>query len=155
MAPQQRQELLPKLHVMAQACGRTAVIAGEAPCQTYEDWSVRMAAALDDTQRQVLLLYAQEALEGYMMYSVQGDVILLENAVIAPEYQYTPLFRNACQHLLMHLPPQIRYLDDYVSKDRPAAIEVNKKIGMKIVGETESGSHVRMRASIPDVRGLF
>ena len=152
---QQREMLLPELYAIAEKSGRTAVFAGDAPCETYADWRARITAALDDPQRYILLMRAEGGIAGYMQYSLQGEVILLEYAVVDPVQQGTPLFRHCFRYLLQHLPPEILYLDDYVSKDRPEAIKVNQKLGMEILGETHSGTHVRMRAKIPDVRGLF
>lgn len=152
---EQREELLPELYAAARACERTHVFVDAAPCQTYVLWQERMTAALDDPQRYLLLLYGQDKLAGYVQYSLQEDVVLLEYAVVAPEWQSTPLFRMGCQYLLQQLPPHIRYLDDWVSRQRPAAIDVNRRIGMETVGETENGAYVRMRAQIPDVKKLF
>ena len=155
MDKQQREMLLPDLYAIAEKCGRTAVFAGDAPCKTYVDWHARITAALDDPQRFILLMRAEVGIAGYMQYSLRGDVILLEYAVVDPIQQGTPLFRLCCRYLLQQLPPDIRYLEDYVSKDRPETIRVDQKLGMEIVGETHSGTHVRMRAKIPDVRSLF
>lgn len=147
--------LLPELYAAAQASGKTAVFADGTPCETYAQWEDRMKEALSDPQRYILVSFSGEEIAVYMQYRLCEDTVLLEYTVVAPDWQRTPAFRLCCQYLLHNLPPHIRYLEDWVSTQRPEAIDVNRRIGMEIVGQTESGSHVRMRAQIPDVNDLF
>lgn len=121
-------------------------------CSYEEDrnaWISYILPALEHGEASILLMYVGEDLAGYFQYSADGDTLRVDEVEIRPEYQGTMVFYRLCQHLLRHIPGDIKYLESYVHVDNSHSISIHEGLGMERIGKNKRGTswHYRGEAA--------
>lgn len=128
------------------------------PNSYEEDEAMWLSYVLPQTQQenlQFLLMYVGNILAGYFQYSVNGDILMVDEVEIKPEYQRTRLFYQLCIYLCNQLSPDIRFVESYVNKQNENSLRIHQKLGIEVIGESKSGSSWRMRGEVRNIRAYF
>ena len=134
----------------------TAIAPSDAGYQEdMEMWLSYIQPALEQGKVQVLLMFAGVELAGYFQYSFRGEMMLVDEVEIKPEYQRTMLFYRGCQFLLANVPAGIQFLQSYVNKNNFNSLSIHRKLGMEIIGENKSGRSWRMRGDMAAISKRF
>ena len=90
--------------------------------RTYEaerdEWLNAVAPALEKAPRQILLMYDDEMLAGYLQYYVNNGVFMVEEIQLKPSYQRTLLLHRLCRFLVDVIPSDTEYIEAFVHKKK-------------------------------------
>ena len=107
---------------------------------SYEDdkqmWLSYMTAF---QKKQILLMYVDEKLSGYFQYSIDKDIMQIEEIQIVPNYQRTVLFYCFFKFVANIIPTDVVYVEANINKCNLNSQQIAGKLGMKIVGENKNG----------------
>ena len=109
-----------------------------------EDFSVWMTYAVPTMQeknRKVIFLYADDMLVGYFQYSLNAESgsLFMEEMQIRTEYQGSGLFSAFYSWLVRQLPDSIQTVEAYAGKINYKSQAVLEHLGLRKVGENRTG----------------
>lgn len=123
---------------------------------TYEEdfavWQGYIVPAMQEEQRQMVLILCGGDLAGYFQYSIHAGSFMMEEIQIKPEYQGTGLFRELYRWLEKELPSGLVSVEAYSNKNNEKSQKILEHLGLRRVGENKSGSSYHYRG---DCRGLW
>ncbi len=108
------------------------------------EWVTCIGAALRKPPRQILLLCAGNALAGFCMYYINGDLLMIEELQIQRAYQRTVLAAELFRFIGYNLLPQVRWMEAYAHSRNAASQRLMKKLGMEELGDDDRFLHFRM-----------
>ncbi len=119
----------------------------------YAIWQSAVSTAISEEKCIIILMQLNGKLAGYFQYSVRGDVFLMEEIEILPEYQGKHgLLRGALGFAVNKLPEGVLFAEAYANKNNAKSIAILEKMGLEIVGENKSGRSHHFRGSYRDLK---
>ncbi len=106
-------------------------------------------------EMKILLMYVGETLAGYFQYSINKNIVLLEEVEIVPEYQRTLLFYHFLKYVSNIIPKNIEYAEAYINKHNSNSQRIAQKLGMQIVGENPNGHSFRYRGELSSFKKIL
>lgn len=149
------EEILPQLFRILHSNMTRIAPAG---CNYEEDeklWLNYILTALRGRSLNILLMYAGEELAGYCQYSIDGDIVQVDEVEIRPEYQRTMVFYRFCLFMMDELPRKVRFFTSYVRKDNQNSISIHESLEMERIGENRSGTSWQYRGEIEKAAARF
>jgi hypothetical protein len=112
--------------------------------QTYEaerdEWLDAVAPALEKAPRQILLMYDDEMLAGYLQYYVNNGVFMVEEIQLKLVYQRTRLLYELCRFLTDVIPSDTQYIEAFVHEKNVTSQKLQRSLGMAHVDTKGNGT---------------
>lgn len=141
-------EILPRLfHILHTNMSQLAPT-GYSYAEDRKVWIEYIETAVNVDNTHILLMFAEDTLAGYGQYSVEKEVLAVDEVEIVPRYQRTMLFYRFCQYMMENIPPNVRWFESYVHKDNANSISVHESLGMERIGENKRGTSWHYRGEI-------
>jgi len=124
-------------------------------CSREEDfalWHASMREQLSDGGRQIVLAIEGSTLAGYVQFSLQGDVLMMDEIEIRKEMQGRGAFRALFDAMLTELPPSVVYAEAYANKANAKSIAILGRLGLTVIGENRSGRSWHFRGTTAALR---
>ena len=126
--------------------------------KSYDDdkaeWMEEVSHALDKQPRQIIMVFVDEVLAGYVQYYTKDDLLMIEEVQLKERYQRTRMLYLLCKHLSDALPENIRLIEAYAHKTNLNSRSVMKNLGMEELGEqkTPFGELVHLSGSVQYIK---
>ncbi len=144
--------ILPRLFEVLHSNMSVIAPTGNSYMEDEELWVSCIAEALEKSARQLLLVMDGEAVAGFFMYYVNGDLWMMEEIQFAPAYQGSGLFRALYAHLLEILPDSVKYVEAYANKQNQKSIGILTHLGLAVMGENKNGNSYHFRGRYSDLK---
>lgn len=128
---------------------------------TYEEdkatWMASVPPALEQENRQMVLIYAGDELAGYFQYSITTDhsVFSMEGIVIKEPYRGSGVFGDLYRFLIPRLPDDIRFVEASADKRNAKSLAVLGHLGLTIIGENKNGISYRLRGDFAKLKEKY
>ncbi len=121
-------------------------------------WSRSMKEELKKESRHIVIDTKKDTQEivGYLQYSVQEDVFLMEEIEIKALYQgkYN-VFKSLCGFVFDNMREEAVFVEAYANKKNAKSIGILVRLGLSIVGETKRGTSYRFRSTYADLLNWY
>jgi len=147
------EQFLPMLFDILYDNMRIIAPSGEGYEEDKRIWLSNVAPAIQKEPRQIILMYADDDLAGYLQYYINGGIFMVEEIQIKSQYQRTTLFYAICRFMLGIISLDTIYIEAYAEKRNQNSRRIIGKLGMEQIGE--NGSYLHYRGSMDSVRNIF
>ena len=135
----QLENLLPRLFAILHANMSQIAPTGNTYEDDYKIWFSNICPALEESQRQLILMYSDEIIVGYFQYSVMREAFMMEDIQINKAYHGTGIFSTLYTWLIRHLPSDIKTVEAYADKKNFKSQEILEHLGLMPIGENKNG----------------
>ena len=122
---------------------------------TYEQektqWLGEVSPAIDKPARQVVMVWMNGILAGYVQYYIQEQMLMIEELQIKKEHQRTLLFYRLCKHLLSVVPKDLQTIEAYAHRQNEKSICMMQKLGMKACDIDPDSPFVHMKGVVEKI----
>ena len=126
--------------------------------QSYEDerdeWLTAVIPAIQKAPRQILLMYDDEMLAGYLQYYVNNGVFMVEEIQLKPSYQRTLLLHYLCRFLVDVIPSDTEYIEAFVHEKNVSSQKLQRSLGMEHIDTKKNGT-LHFRGNCQKLFGQF
>lgn len=123
--------------------------------EDFAVWSEYIIPAMQEEQRQMVLMLCDGEPAGYFQYNIREDVFIMEEIQIKPEYQGTGLFRKLYKWLEKELPAGLVRVEAYANKKNLKSQKILERLGLGRAGENKSGSSYYYKGSCRELWESF
>ncbi len=104
-------------------------------------------------QRKIVLVVSETGeTEGFFGYLAAGELFLMEEIQFSPKIQgECGIFRRLYRLVLGELPCGIKYVEAYAHKNNARSLGILSRLGLKTVGENDSGDCYHLRGELSDL----
>ena len=113
---------------------------GNAYDEDYALWSGAVAPAMQKENRQIILIFNDETLIGYLQYYTNETTFMIEEAQIRPAYQGRGVLRSAFAYICDYIPPNVLYVEAYANKKNTRSQTILESHGFVRIGENKNGN---------------
>ena len=103
--------------------------------------------AMEKAPRQIVLMYDEDALAGYLQYYVNNGIFMVEEIQIRKGFRSTSLFAQLWKFMAEMIPADTQYIEAYADKRNLPSRRLIAKLGMNAVGETPDGACLHFRGA--------
>lgn len=118
-------------------------------------WLEYIETAINMENTRIVLMFVEDTLAGYGQYSVEKDVLNVDEVEIVPRYQRTMLFYRFCQYVMENIPSNVQWCASYVRKDNANSISIHESLGMEQIGENKRGTSLYYWGEIGKMAARF
>ena len=115
-------------------------------------WLAEVSPAMDKPARQVVMVWMDDVLAGYVQYYIREKMLMIEELQIKKEYQKTLLFHRLCKHLLSVVPKDLQTIEAYAHKQNENSIHMMQKLGMEVCDPDPDSPFVHMKGVVGKIR---
>lgn len=119
---------------------------------TYEaekqQWLSEVAPAMSKAPRQIVLLFNEAQLAGYLQYYINNGIFMVEEIQIRKGCRSTTLFAQLWRFMLNVVPEDTQFIEAYADKRNLPSQKLITKLGMIPVGETSDGTCIHFRGPL-------
>lgn len=110
--------------------------------EDYELWRASILPAIQNADRHIVLMYAENKHVGYFQYSLNGATrsLMMEEIQIIKEFQGTGIFSALYKWLIESLPKDVTYVEAYAHKRNIKSQGILNRLGLVAIGENENGN---------------
>lgn len=101
--------------------------------------------AMEKAPRQIVLMYDEDALAGYLQYYVNNGIFMVEEIQIRKGFRSTSLFAQLWKFMAEMIPVDTQYIEAYADMRNLPSRRLIAKLGMNAVGETPDGTCLHFR----------
>lgn len=112
----------------------------------YALWSGAVASALQQENRQIVLILNDGALIGYLQYYTNETTFMIEEAQVKPAFQARGVIRGAFSFVAGLIPPSIPYAEAYAHRKNTRSQAILETHGFTRIGENKNGNSYHYRA---------
>lgn len=126
--------------------------------EDYRFWLQAMKEELEKGNRRIILCVQKEsqAIVGYFQYSIQKNMLLLEEIQIKEVYQRKDsIFRGFFRFALDNIDESVDFVSAYANKQNVKSIGILRKLGLTIEGENKSGTSYLFRGTYSDLLNWY
>ena len=117
---------------------------------TYEEdyalWSGAVPPAMQKENRQIVLIFNDETLIGYLQYYTNETTFMIEEAQIKQAHQGRGVMRRAFAYICDFIPPNVLYAEAYANKRNAKSQNILERHGFARIGENKNGNSYHYRA---------
>jgi hypothetical protein len=139
--------ILPMLYGILYANMNVIAPTGNSYEQDRTEWTSCILPALEKTQRQIVLIYDDDAIIGYFQYYINSNVFMMEEIQLMKEYHGFGIFGRLYQWLIMNIPDDTQYVEAYANKKNIKSQAILKHLGLEVIGENKNGNSFHYRGS--------
>ena len=110
------QRFLPQLFSILHENMSVIAPTGNSYDRDYEIWSDAVAPAMQKENRQIILIFNDETLIGYLQYYTNETTFMIEEAQIKQAHQGRGVLRSAFAYICDYIPPNVLYVEAYANK---------------------------------------
>ncbi len=114
--------------------------------QDYALWSDAVGPAMQKENRQVVLIFSDDILIGYLQYYTNETTFMIEEAQIKPAHQGCGVIRKAFGFVCDFIPSDIPYVEAYANKKNSRSQNILENHGFTCIGENKNGNSYHYRA---------
>ena len=122
--------------------------------EDFLSWFEANKEGLKNTNRHIIISVRKETHEivGYFQYTVQNNVLLMEEIQIRKTYQgkYN-IFEKIYGLVLANMREDVHVVEAYANKKNTKSIGILGKLGLSIVGENKNGTSYHFRGTYADL----
>ena len=140
------QRWLPQLFAILHGNMRVIAPTGNTYDDDYAMWRGAVGPAMQKENRQILLIFNNDTLIGYLQYYTNDKTFMIEEAQIIPAYQGRGVLRSAFAFLADFISPDVLYAEAYASKQNVRSQNIMEGHGFARIGENRNGKSYHYRA---------
>ena len=107
-------------------------------------WLAEISPALDRKPREIIMVFCEDRLIGYLQYYTRSDLLVVEELQLHADFHRTLLFGQMCRFLLQHLPENISRVEAYADKRNVISMKLMEKLGMRRIDDpADAFAHLR------------
>ena len=113
------------------------------------DYALRsdaVASALQQENRQIVLILNDGALIGYLQYYTNETTFMIEEAQVKPAFQARGVIRGAFSFVAGMIPPDVPYAEAYAHRKNTRSQAILETHGFTRIGENKNGNSYHYRA---------
>ena len=135
------EEKLPDMFHILYSNMNTIMPTGNSFDEDFSVWMTYAVPTMQEKNRKVIFLYADDMLVGYFQYSLNAEScsLFMEEMQIRTEYQGSGLFSAFYSWLVRQLPDGIQTVEAHAGKTNYKSQAVLEHLGLQKVGENHSG----------------
>ena len=133
-------DILPTLFAILHSNMSVIAPTGNEYDEDFTIWSDGFRRSLEDTGRQVVLIYANGALIGFFQYSINNETFRMEEFQLLKEYHGVGVFQKLYGYLSEVVPGSVKTVEAYAHKNNHKSQGILEHLGLQIVGENKSGN---------------
>lgn len=114
--------------------------------EDYALWSDAVAIAMQKENRQIVLIFNEDTLIGYLQYLTNEMTFMIEEAQIKPTYQGSGVMRSTFAYTCDYIPPNVLYAEAYANKKNTKSQNILEHHGFARIGENKNGNSYHYRA---------
>jgi RimJ/RimL family protein N-acetyltransferase len=149
---EEREALLPRLFAILHENMNAIAPTGNSYEEEETLWCSCIAEALEQEARKLLVIREGEAIAGFFMYYVNGDLWMMEEIQFAPAYHGSGLFSKLYAYLQSILPSSVTYVEAYANKKNEKSQGILKHLGLTVIGENKNGNSYHFRGRYSDLK---
>lgn len=125
--------------------------------EDFEIWSSYTVPAMQNEQRQIILMYVDNKLAGFFRYYIHDDTasLMMEEIQIKKEFQGTGLFSAFYRWFVKQLPKEILNVEAYADKRNHKSQAVLKHLGLIEMGENKNGISFYYKGKYADLLSKY
>lgn len=112
----------------------------------YALWSGAVASALQQENRQIVLIFNDGTLIGYLQYYTNETTFMIEEAQVKPAFQARGVIRGAFSFVAGLIPPSVRFAEAYAHRKNTRSQAILETHGFTRIGENKNGNSYHYRA---------
>lgn len=132
-------DMLPSLFDVLYANMSKIVPTGNSYKEDKRVWLSCVAPAIQRENRQIVLMYVDDALAGYFQYYISNSILMVEEIQIKPAYQRTRLLFWFYKFMKSVIPKDTAFIEAYAQKPNMNSQSVIRSLGMECIGENKNG----------------
>ena len=114
--------------------------------QDYALWSDAVGPAMQKENRQVVLIFSDDILIGYLQYYTNETTFMIEEAQIRSAFQGRGVIRSAFGFVAGFIPSNVRYAEAYANKKNTKSQSILERHGFARIGENKNGNSYHYQA---------
>ena len=119
--------------------------------EDFKMWSGSFQKALENDERQVILIYCNEVLIGFFQYSINNETFKMEEIQFRKEYQGVGVFKKFYAFLSEIVPETVKTVEAYAHKSNYKSQGILKHLGLQTVGENKTGNSYLFRGNCQEM----
>ncbi len=127
--------------------------------ESYDDdkkmWISVVTQALDNPNRNIIVINHNDNIIGFFMYSVSGDLLKMEEIQFKPEYHGKGVFRALFNYLFTIVPKEVEYVEAFANKKNTKSQGILEHLQLEKVGENKNGNSYRYYGNYSDMKECF
>lgn len=116
-------------------------------------WLSFMLPSIEKGNKHIILMYVDKTLAGYFQYNINGDVMMVEDIQIKPEFHRTMLFCGFFKYFINIVPRNVVCIEANIHKNNMNSQTIAKKLGMQIVGENKNKISWHLKGTMDKFKG--
>ena len=109
----------------------------------FKMWFSCTGEALQNEERQMILIKDNESIVGYFQYYTNEDTFIMEEIQFKPEYQGTGIFRELYGFVLRNINPDLKYVRANAGISNLKSIGILEHFGLENMGLNKNGRSYR------------
>lgn len=136
------EEKLPDMFRILYSNMNTIMPTGNSFDEDFSVWMTYAVPTMQEKNRKVIFLYADDMLVGYFQYSLNAEScsLFMEDMQIQAEYQESGLFSVFFSWLVRHLPENIQTVEAHSGKVNYKSQAILEHLGLQRIGENKTGN---------------
>lgn len=121
----------------------------------YKIWFSNVCPAMQQPQRQIILMYCDKHIVGYFQYYVNSGIFMMEEIQIEKSFHGKGIFSAFYSWLVQQLPCGIEIVEAYAHKKNVKSQGILEHLGLKQIGESKNGNSYHYRGEYSDLRNKY
>ncbi len=126
--------------------------------ERYEDdkklWISSITDALNNPQRNIIVITHEAEIIGFFMYSISNDLLKMEEIQLRSKYHGKGIFRKLYFYLFTLIPDNVKFVEAFANKQNHKSQGILTNLGLKQVGENHNGRCWRYYGLYDDLRNI-
>ena len=98
--------------------------------EELDEWYSNVYPAMQKPQRQIVLMLSEGKTVGFFQYYVNGEVFMMEEIQVEPEWQGSGIFGALYSWLLPRLDGKIKVVEAYAHEKNSASMAILEHLGL-------------------------
>lgn len=111
--------------------------------EDFKMWVSCAGEALQNADRQIILIKDEETIVGYFQYCTNEDTFMMEEIQFKSEYQGKGIFRELYGFVLRSINPDMKYVRANASTSNKKSIGILEHFGLNNIGLNKNGRSYR------------
>ena len=120
-----------------------------------DEWLNEVSPALEKDPRQIILIYHDDAIAGFVMYYTRGELLMIEEMQLLPKYQRTLLCYKTVKHLYEFLGEKIERIEAYALKSNKTSIGLMQDLGFEKMHDTLGAKFLHFSCGADKIKFKF
>ena len=119
--------------------------------EDFKIWSCCFQKALENDERQVILIYRDEVLIGFFQYSISNETFKMEEIQFRKGYHGVGVFQKLYALLSEIVPETVKIVEAYASKNNHKSQGILQHLGLQPIGENKTGKSYLYRGNCKEM----